>query len=156
MKMMKAMARLPPDFNLFDGGLELKFALEEAEKLGTELKFGGVEFDPRTIEGLRMQPDMYPMTAMWQARKLTYHMSTLTNEVHDFYNILHAKGAEAFSESIDRSRINFLVHMLNKVAPKQKKIIIDQKDLRIFRGIWQYCPGRNVVAVVNQWHMQGI
>lgn len=67
-------------------------------------------------------------------------------------NTLNVRGGEAFAESIDRSRINFLVGYLSKVAPKQKKILIDQRDERIFRdliGLKQ----KNIVAVVNQWHM---
>ena len=49
-----------------------------------------------------------------------------------------------------------MVHLLKVVAPKQKEIMINQRDEALFRGIWEYCTGRNVVAVVNQWHMEGI
>lgn len=45
----------------------------------------------------------------------------------DYINTLHAHGGEAFAESIDRSRSNFLVGMLSRIAPKQKKILIDQR-----------------------------
>lgn len=43
----------------------------------------------------------------------------------DFMNSLHTRGAEAFAESCDRSRINFMVGLFNKIAPKQKKILVD-------------------------------
>ena len=42
--------------------------------------------------------------------------------------------------------------MIDKIAPKQKKILIDQRDERIYRDI-NAIKGKNIVAVVNQWHM---
>jgi hypothetical protein len=37
---------------------------------------------------------------------------------------------------MDRSRINFLVGLLSKVAPKQKKVLIDLRGERIFRDLY--------------------
>lgn len=82
--------------------------------------------------------------------------SSWTSQYDDFINTLQVRGGEAFAESIDRSRINFLVGLLNKVAPKQKNILVDQRDLRIFRDIYDMKNHKNIVAVVNQWHMEGI
>ena len=45
---------------------------------------------------------------------------------------------------------------LNKVAPDQKKVLVDLRDERIFRELYKKCEGDKIVAVVNQWHMQGI
>jgi hypothetical protein len=56
---------------------------------------------------------------------------------------------------MDRSRINFLVGLLSKVAPKQKKVLIDLRGERIFRDLYDI-KQNNIVAVVNQWHMQAI
>lgn len=69
--------------------------------------------------------------------------------------MLHVRGGEAFAESMDRSRINFLVGLLDKSAPLQKKILIDMRDTRIFRDLYDL-KAKNIVAVVNQWHMEGI
>lgn len=41
------------------------------------------------------------------------------------------------------------------MAPKQKKIFVDSRDDRIFRDIWDL-KGDSIVAVVNQWHMEGV
>jgi pheromone shutdown protein TraB len=65
------------------------------------------------------------------------------------------RGGEAFAESIDRSRINLLVALFNRAAPQQKRILIDQRDERIFRDIYQ-TKAKNIVALVNHWHMEGI
>lgn len=45
--------------------------------------------------------------------------------------------------------------MFNKIAPKQKKILVDWRGERIFREIYNI-KQQNIVAVVNQWHMQAI
>lgn len=70
---------------------------------------------------------MYPHTALWRMRNFFKIQSSWTHGYLDYINTLHAQGGEAFSESIDRSRANFLVGLLSKVAPKQKKILIDQR-----------------------------
>jgi pheromone shutdown protein TraB len=69
--------------------------------------------------------------------------------------MLNTRGGEAFAESMDRSRINFLVALLSKSAPKQKKILVDLRDERIFKELWSL-KAKNIVAVVNQWHMEGV
>lgn len=82
--------------------------------------------------------------------------SSWTSQYDDFMNTLHVRGGQAFAESIDRSRINFLVGLFNKVAPKQKAILIDNRDERIFRELYALKNHKNIVAVVNQWHMEGV
>lgn len=48
-----------------------------------------------------------------------------------------------------------MVALLAKFAPEQKKVLIDMRDEQIFREIYK-SEGDKIVAVVNQWHMQGI
>jgi len=38
----------------------------------------------------------------------------------------------------------------------KKKILVDQKDLDLFYALYKNCPGKKIVAVVNQWHVPGI
>jgi hypothetical protein len=49
-----------------------------------------------------------------------------------------------------------LVGLLSKVAPKQKKILVDKRDERIFKDLYALRNHKNIVAVVNQWHMEGV
>ena len=142
----------PDNFKPFTPGLETKFALDEASQLGAEVHFGGSEFDPITLEALRQETDMYFHTALWRARLFQRHSVAWKSDYKDFFDILHTRGGEAFAESIDRSRINLMVQMLNKVAPKQKSILVDQRDERIFRDLYNMNSNK-IVAVVNQWHM---
>lgn len=48
-----------------------------------------------------------------------------------------------------------MVQMLSKVSPKQKGILVDQRDEKIFTDLYNI-KKEKIVAVVNQWHMQGI
>ena len=79
---------------------------------------------------------MYPHTVLWRMRNFFKMQSAWTHTYSDFINTLHTRGGEAFAESMDRSRINFLVGILSKLAPKQKKILIDQRGERIFRDLY--------------------
>ena len=46
-----------------------------------------------------------------------------------------------------------MVGAFSKVAPEQKKILVDARDETIFRDLYKNCEGDKIVAVVNQWHM---
>ena len=58
-------------------------------------------------------------------------------------------------ECCDQYMINFFIQSLALYFPALKKQIIDKRDQRLFRKIDQ-CGGKRIVAVVNQWHMEGI
>lgn len=95
---------------------------------------------------------MYPHTALWRLRNFLKIQSVWAHNYNDWMNTLHTRGGEAFAESCDRSRINFLVGMFNKIAPKQKKILVDWRGEKVFKEIFNINE-KNIVAVVNQWHM---
>lgn len=150
-------SEFPSDFRIFSPGLETYYACKYASRNNVSQFYGGVAFDPLTIEALRHQPDLYSHLLIWRSifhtRKLG---SSWTSQYNDFLHTLQVRGAEAFAESIDRSRINFLVGLLSKMAPKQKQILVDQRDVRIFCDLYKLKEHKNIVAVVNQWHMEGI
>jgi pheromone shutdown protein TraB len=103
---------------------------------------------------------MYFHTVFWKARYLYKSLNAWTSDLQDFRAVMAARGGEAFAESMDRSRVNFMVGVFSKIAPEQKKILIDLRDEAIFKDLYRDCRsdagGDKVVAVVNQWHMQGI
>jgi hypothetical protein len=157
---MRILLNFPEDFTPFTPGLEIKFALDGAVKNNSEIMFGGAELDPTTIEALKNETRMYFHTVMWRLRQITRMQSAWSSEVHDFFKVMHTRGGEGFAESMDRSRINFLVGMFSKCAPLQKQIIVDLRDEAIFRDLYNKCRsekgGDKVVAVINQWHMEGV
>jgi hypothetical protein len=153
---MKVFTNFPADFTPFTPGLETKFALEVAAKNNAKIHFGGEEFDPVTIEALRTETRMYPHTFLWKSRLFLRSQNAYNSEFSDFTKTLRVRGGEAFAESIDRSRANLMVAFLSKIAPEQKKILVDMRDETIFRDLYTKCEGNKIVAVVNQWHMEGI
>lgn len=147
---------LSDDFNPFTPGLETYYACRYSCRNDIPKYYGGIEFDPITIEALRQEPNLYPHTLFWRGIRKSFGIaSSWATQYDDFMNTMHVRGGEAFAESIDRSRINFLVGFLSKVAPLQKKILVDQRDERIFRELYSL-KHKNIVAVVNQWHMEGV
>lgn len=48
-----------------------------------------------------------------------------------------------------------MVHILNTWVPEEKHILIDIKDESMFLDI-NRLKGNKLVAVVNQWHVEGI
>ena len=114
-------SEFPQDFKIFTPGLEAYYACKYAANNNINKIYGGVAFDSLTIEAFRQQPDLYPHTFLWRSifhtRKLA---SSWTSQYQDFLHTLQVRGGEAFAESMDRSRINFFVGLLSKIAPKQK------------------------------------
>ena len=156
MATMKIFTHFPADFTPFTPGLETKFALEGAEKAKAKIHFGGEEFDPVTIEALRTETNMYPHTFIWKSRLFLRSQNAWNADYNDFTKTMRVRGGEAFAESFDRSRANLMVSMFNKIAPEQKRIIVDARDETIFRDLYKKCEGDKIVAVVNQWHVHGI
>lgn len=60
---------------------------------------------------------MYAHTSIWKARLLFKSQNAWASDYYDFSTSLATRGGEAFAESFDRSRANFLVALLRKIAP---------------------------------------
>lgn len=63
----------PKDFHPFISGLEMKFALESAEKVGAKVVLGGMELDQSSVDALKVQTSLNPLTLLWNARKATHN-----------------------------------------------------------------------------------
>ena len=61
--------------------------------------------------------------------------STYNSEKFDNYSVLKNVGGEGFGESIDRFRANWFTSYFSLIAPHQKKIMVDDKDLDIFHSL---------------------
>lgn len=133
----------------------MKMAAESAEKVGAKIHLGGLELDPETLTGLyhESRMDIIPLLyrMILKNKNNSWHA-----ELEDISGLLSAYGGSSFAENLDRSRANWFVKYFEKIAPRQKKVIVDQKDLIIFKELYKNIKGKRTVAVVNQWHMEGI
>lgn len=133
----------------------MKYAIEEATKVNAKVVLGGLEIDDITLAGLKVEPRMDPISQILRGHR-ALHNSFWRREHHDIYSSLTVLGGEAYAESLDKFRVNWFVKYFEKLSPHQKKVMIDQKDIDLFYGIYRDTPGQKIVAVVNQWHVAGI
>mmetsp|Transcript_81380 Transcript_81380/g.94873 ORF Transcript_81380/g.94873 Transcript_81380/m.94873 type:complete len:440 (+) Transcript_81380:25-1344(+) len=146
--------RFPSDFHPFTPGLEMKYAIEEGQKAGAKVVFGGLALDPSTVHGLYLERRMGPFGLFWRYT-VSLHNELWQREYRDQYTMLEQHGGESYSETLDRQTTNWWNKLFEKYAPRQKKIIVDQRDERIFVDLYK-SKGKKIVAVVNQWHLEGI
>lgn len=151
---MNLFLAFPTDFHPFIPGLEMKLALEEAEKLNSKVVLGGLELDPEAINALLTEKRMDFIFMIFRS-VFGLHNRHWRVENMDHYNILYTHGGAAFGENMDLSRVNWFIKLFEKFAPHQKKIFIDQKDVDLFYSIYRL-EAKKIVAVVNQWHVPGI
>lgn len=143
------------DFHPFLPGLEVKYALEEAEKLGANVVFGGMAIRNSDLQALKIETRFDPLNVTLNFVK-TYLQTKWRRERADLFFASNVIGGEAFAESFDRYRAAWCVKFFERISPHQKRILIDKKDADLFTLLYKSVPGKNIVAVVNQWHMEGI
>jgi len=153
--LLTQMFGFPSTFHPFTCGLEMKWAIEEAEKLNSKVVFGGQEIHSGTLYALRTEKRFSVLSLAYN------HFFSLKNKLwesehQDTFRLLDVHGGEIFAEILDKYRVAWLIKLFEKYAPFQKQILIDQKDLNLFYQIYRNCPGQKIVAVVNQWHCAGI
>ena len=69
---------------------------------------------------------------------------------------LHNSEPHQFAERcLDQHLINWYIQSMDIFFPKFKSIFIDRRDNDLFRQI-DSSKEKRIVAVVNQWHMEGI
>lgn len=143
------------DFNIFSPGLEVKYAIEEALQHNSQIHYGGLAIDGSDLQSLKVETRISPFSVLYQHLRLAT-FGHYSREIRDFRNLQAKLGGEELAESIDRFRANWLVKYFEKISPNEKRILVDKKDEEIFRTLYTKTKGKNIVAVVNQWHMEGI
>jgi len=147
--------RLPWNWHFLRPGLEIKFACEEAEKQNAQLHFLGHEFDQTTWNRLLHETRMNLPQYIWKRFVYWGHHSW---EYEKYENRMKAQNCEPhqYAEKVcDPYMINWYIQSMDIYFPKFKSIFIDKRDQDLFRAI-DSCKEKRVVAVVNQWHMEGI
>jgi len=133
----------------------MKWAMEQAEEAKIPIHFGGLEIDEPTLYALQVQKNLNPITLYLNYVRAQFS-KFLCNEGKDSHASLTVHGGSAYAESLDKYRVNWWVKWLEKIAPYQKKVLIDDRDISMFYSLYRDIPGKNILAVVNQWHVPGI
>ena len=150
---MKAKFQLPIDYNPFLPGLEVKYALEEANKLNSKLVFLGSEFDETTTG--RIIHDKRT-TIMKLLINNFFQRVAYKHEAFEDGSIILNKGFRSYCESsMDARQVNWFIKYVETLFPELKRILIDMKEEDMFKQIIAN-KGKKMVAVVNQHHMEGL
>lgn len=130
--MFKFHFKIPQNFSFLKPGLETKFALEEAEKIGAKIHFMGAEFNEDTWNRLYHEKRMN-FTSYIAAR---FRMAG-----NDFWNMerketiarMHnAEPAQFTEKCLDPHLINWYIQSLAVFFPKFKSIFVDRRDDDLF------------------------
>mmetsp|Transcript_85 Transcript_85/g.17 ORF Transcript_85/g.17 Transcript_85/m.17 type:complete len:122 (+) Transcript_85:317-682(+) len=106
---ISAFTAFPNDFNPFTPGLEMKLAMEAAEKLNKPVVLGGLAIDDSSLEGLRVEGKIDLLQLYKNAAFAVEHNKLWYSECLDNYATLDVQGGEAYAESIDKFRVNWWV-----------------------------------------------
>ena len=135
------------DFAPMRPGLEVKFACEAAEKVGSNIEFMGVELNQPTWQRLlhetRFNAPQYFM------KKFQYADSRWTDETQSCRQKIAMVGAQAFTEKVlDTNMMNWFIQSADVFFPNVKKIMVDERDEELFTQI-DNAKGDKIVVVVN-------
>ena len=149
----KNLVNINVEYNPFLPGLEVKYALEEAEKLNSKLVFLGDELDVNTQNSLLQEQRFSLLRGLYNSIMINM------NYKYESFNMrcmIKVNGLQQFIEScLDSKTMAYFIATLEKLAPEYKKILVDKKDHILFEKIIAN-KGKRMVAVVNQHHMEGI
>lgn len=144
---------LPIEYNPFVPGLEIKYTLEEAEKLNAKIVYLGTEFNEATKNRFFHEKRTTILKAIINTFRLPKRYQF---EIIDFSAKLSNSNIETFIEgNADSKQVSWFIGVLEKLFPEIKRIIVDRRDEDIFKQIIENKGKKNVV-VVNQHHMEGI
>jgi len=147
--------KFPETYTFTKPGVEIKYALEEAEKCGANIYFLGAEFNQLTWRRLLHETRMnflhyfykrleYAGFTHWEMERLGQYTQTHVSEPHQYAEM-----------NLDSYQINWYITATDLFFPRLKEIFVDKRDADLFAAI-DKCPEKRIVAVVNQWHMEGI
>ncbi len=122
------------DFKFWLPGIEMKFACEAAEKVGSQLHFLGAEINPTTYE--RLQHETRMNLPQYIFRRAQYFESKWTDELKANRQKIEQAGAKTFTEKcLDQYLINWYIATLEVFFPRVKEIFVDKRDEDLFKAI---------------------
>lgn len=101
---------------MFTPGLEVKMAIEEALSMKASIHYGGMGLNDSDVQALKVETRM-DVLSVFRNYMNTNNMIRWSREKEDLLRLYGVLGGEAFSESFDRSRANWMVKYFEKIAP---------------------------------------
>jgi hypothetical protein len=149
----KTIYGIPFEYNPVAPGLEIKYALEEAEKAGSKIVYLGYELDELTTTRLHHENRYTLLKTIINYCRLN---KKYINEINTIRSKMHHYGLKKYIESCcDTYTVNWLVQSFGLLFPDVHRILIEKKEEDIFKSIIEN-KGKKMVVVVNQHHMEGI
>lgn len=152
---LRYLYKIQDHFEFYLPGLEIKYACEEAEKLGADLQFLGPELDNTTWHRLYHEtrlniPKM--LFNRWRNSGGRWSSEFRTNNEK-----LQLTNPSTYVENcVDEYLMNWYIQSIDMICPEFKKVMIDKRDKALYKSITKDKNHKRIVAVVNQWHMEGI
>ena len=147
--------KFPETYHFTKPGLEIKYALEEGEKAGAKLYFLGAEFGNKTWRRLLHETRMNWLH-YWYKRLEYMNQTFWEMERTSQFTQTHSSEPAQYTEmNLDSYQVNWYIQASDLFFPRLKEIFVDKRDEDLFKDI-DKCPEKRIVAVVNQWHMEGI
>ncbi len=135
-------------------GFEVKEACQAAEATGAKLEFLGSELNWETRQAIAHETRFN--LPQYMLRWYHHRFNRWDWEHHVNKRKISENGWKVYTEAcMDQYQMNWYIKALEIMNPHLKKVVVDDKDEELFKKIDKY-PGKKVVVVVNQWHMEGI
>lgn len=118
------------------------------------MQFLGAEINPVTYERLYHETRMTLL--QYLTRRFQYGLSFYSIENDSNRQKIAQAGPRAFTEKcLDQHLINWYIQSTDIFFPRLKEIFVDKRDEDLYTQI-DNSGGKKIVALVNQWHLEGI
>lgn len=126
--------QLSSGFDPTKAGLEVKSAIEAARKVGAKVVFLGNEIDKETREAFAHETRFN--IGQYIFRRWSFRNSSWVDERNSMQMKFSEHEMRTFSEKImDSYQMNWFIKSLELFFPNVKRIVVDQRDERIYRTI---------------------
>jgi len=139
----------------FSPGLEVYKAVDYAVKNKKKIHYMGGMFNDQVISAMYHEKRMDVIFLLY--RYLTAFTNNYwKNEAKDIWGMMSTHSFGGFTETVDENMINWFINYFEKLAPYQKRILIDMVSEDLFREIFKEMKGQKIFALVNYWHLPAI
>ena len=152
---LKLIYRPGNHFRFYSPGLEIKYACDEAERSGANLEFLGPELNTITWHRLYHETRFnipYTIFQKWKYATTRWSTEFMNNRM----KMQRTTPSQFVETCCDSYLINWYIQSMAMLFPSLKNTVIDKRDIALYKHITRNTKNKKVVAVVNQWHMEGI